>query len=83
MGHPDRTDGYYYRCNDHVKFPFQPTKGALERVKRIYGYLMKMHNATIRFRTEDPDYSNLPPNNYDWDLTVYKGVKEEIPENMP
>ena len=64
-------------------FRSNPRKGHLERCKRIYGYLFKMRNATIRFRTEEPDYSNLPPSDYDWDMSVYKGATEEIPATMP
>ena len=64
-------------------FRTNPQKGHLDRVKRICGYLLKMRNATIRFRTDEPDYSNLPPNDYDWDMSVYKGATEEIPSTMP
>lgn len=41
-------------------FRAAPRKGHLERVKRIYGYLSKFKHATIRVRTKEPDYSDIP-----------------------
>ena len=41
-------------------FRVNPRVGHLERLKRIYGYLSKMDSATIRIRTDKPDYSDLP-----------------------
>ena len=31
----------------------------------------------------EPDYSNLPHKEYDWQRTVYGGAKEEIPHDIP
>ena len=59
-------------------FRTNPRVGHMERCKRIYGYLYKMRNATIRFHTEEPDFSGLPPNDYEWDMLVYKGATEEL-----
>jgi hypothetical protein len=39
--------------------------GHLNRLKRIYGYLLKMKHASIRVRTEEPDFSNLSDNAHD------------------
>jgi hypothetical protein len=37
-----------------------------------------MKHASIRVRTEEPDYSDLPDNVYDWTYTVYDGKVEEL-----
>jgi hypothetical protein len=37
-----------------------PCQGHLERAKRICSYLYQMRHTTIRFRTHEPDYSDLP-----------------------
>ena len=55
----------------------------LECVKRIYGYLSKMKHATIRVRTGEPDYSDIPDRMYDWATTIYGEVKELVPDNLP
>ncbi len=47
-------------------FRAAPRKGHLERVKRIYGYLAKMKHASIRIRTDEPDYSDLPEMEFEW-----------------
>ena len=64
-------------------FRAAPRKGHLERVKRIYGYLAKFKDSTIRIRTEEPDYSDLPDPEYSWAYTVYGDSKEMIPEDAP
>ena len=65
------------------RFRFTPKIGHLERMKRIYGYLVKTKHYAIRKRTKEPDYSHLPKLNYDWTRTVYGNVKEEIPKDIP
>ena len=47
-------------------FRSAPRRGHLERAKRIVAYLCKMKNATICFRTREPDYSDTPIPTYDW-----------------
>ena len=37
----------------------------------------------LRFRLHEPDYSNLPHIEYDWQRTVYEGAREEIPHDIP
>ena len=64
-------------------FRAAPRRGHLERVKRIYGYLSKMRHAAIRVRTEIPDYSDLPTNEYEWARSVYGETKEIIPKDTP
>ena len=60
-----------------------PRKGHLDRAKRIYSYLAKMRHATIRVRTNEPDYSGLPEQDNDWTYTAYGNVKEQIPHDLP
>ena len=60
-----------------------PRIGHLERVKRVCGYLHKMKEACIRFRTGLPDYSDLNIPHYEWGDSVYGCPKEEIPQDAP
>ena len=64
-------------------FRVAPRQGHLERAKRLYGYLSKMRDAVIRIRTEEPDYSGLPDQDFDWAYSVYGAVKEIIPHDAP
>jgi hypothetical protein len=64
-------------------FRAAPRKGHLERLKRMYGYLSKMRNAAIRIRTDEPDYSDIPDQDFDWAYTVYGNVEEIVPEDIP
>ena len=65
------------------RFRQQPRIGHLERLKKIVGYLANFPHGALRFRLHEPDYSNLPHKEYDWQRTVYEGVKEEIPHDIP
>ena len=60
-----------------------PRKGHLERVQRIYGYVLNTKHYSTRYRTEEPDYSYLPNMKHDWSYTVYGNVQEVIPNNCP
>ena len=64
-------------------FRAAPRQGHLERVKRICGYLSKMKHGVIRFRTGEPDYSDLEEPPADWTYSVYGEVKEEVPKDAP
>ena len=65
------------------RFRQQPRIGHLERLKKIFGYLANFPHGTFRFRLHEPDYSNLPHKEYDWQRTVYTSAKEEIPHDIP
>ena len=65
------------------RFRQQPRIGHLERLKKIVGYLANFPHGALRFRLHEPDYSNLPHKEYDWQRTVYEGEKEEIPHDIP
>jgi hypothetical protein len=56
-------------------FRMAPRVGHLNRLNRIYGYLLKMKHASIRVRTEEPDYSDLPDNVHAWKYSVYGKVE--------
>ena len=65
------------------RFRQQPRIGHLGRLKKIIGYLANFPHGSLRFRLHEPDYSNLPHREYDWQRTVYAGAKEEIPYDIP
>ena len=65
------------------RFRQQPRIGHLERLKKIVIYLANFPHGALRFRLHEPDYSNLPHKEYDWQRTVYEGAKEEIPHDIP
>ena len=64
-------------------FRAQPREGHLEAVKNIYGYLTRMKEGTIRYRTDMPNLSDMEFEEYDWSRTVYAGSTEEYPSNLP
>ena len=63
-----------YRC--------QPRIGHMNRLKRIFGFLKQYKSCSIKFRTEEPDYSKYKSKDMNWKY-VYGDVEEEIPTNMP
>ena len=65
------------------RFRSAPRKGHLERLQRIYGYVLKTKHYSTRYRTEEHDYSYLPNMKYDWSYTVYGNVREIIPTTVP
>ena len=65
------------------RFRQQPRVGHLARLKRIIGYLPNFLHGCLRFRTHEPDYSNLPHKEYDCQRTVYSGAKEEVLHDIP
>ena len=65
------------------RFRVAPRQGHLDRLKRMCGYLRQSSNGAIRYRTEAPDYSGLPSQEFDWSRSIYGNVKEEIPGNIP
>ena len=60
-----------------------PRVGHLERMKRIYGYLMRFKTGTIRIRTGIPDFSDLKYEQHDWSRSTYAGAKEFFPTISP
>jgi len=65
------------------RFRAMPRQGDLDRVKRIHGCLSKMRHATIKIRTDAPDYSDVPVKLHDWECSCCADAKEEIPLDAP
>ena len=64
-------------------FRAEPRQGHLDRIKRVYGYVSKMKDGAIRYRTGMPDVSDLKFAEQDWSQSAYAGSKEEVPQDMP
>ena len=65
------------------RFRSAPRKGHLERLQRIYRYVLKTKHYSTRYRTEVPDYTYLPDMKYDWSYTVYGNTQEILPHDCP
>ena len=65
------------------RFRSTPRKGHLERLQRIYGYVLKTKHYSTRYRTEEPDYTYLPDMKHDWSYTVNGNTQEIIPHDCP
>jgi len=63
-------------------FRCMPRRGHMDQLKRIYGYLFHMSQAAIRFRVDEPDYSGLHDQVFDW-ATVYGDVSELVSDDTP
>ena len=55
----------------------------MDRLKRIFSYAIRTKDYAIRFRTDQPDYSFLPDQDFDWTFSVYGNVQEILPDDMP
>jgi hypothetical protein len=47
-------------------FRTAPRQGHLSRLRRMVGYVCRMKDAAIRYRVNEPDYSDLPGVSQDW-----------------
>ena len=65
------------------RFRAAPRQGHMDRLKRIYSYAIRTKDYAIRFRTDQPDYSFLPDQDFDWTYSVYGNVEEILPDDMP
>jgi hypothetical protein len=52
-------------------------------VKWMYGYLSKMKDGIVCIWTGEPDYSNLPDQEFDWERSVYGNVSKVLPSDAP
>jgi len=52
-------------------------------VCRIHGYLRKFKFGINRIRTDEPDYSDIPKKEFDWEYTCYSGAEEQVPDDAP
>lgn len=61
------------------KFRRAPRRGHLNKMKRIYGYLCKVWHYKLRFRVDEPDYSNVQTiQDHDRKRTFYGKHQEDI-----
>ena len=63
------------------RFRAAPRQGHMDRLKRIYAYAIRTKEYAVRFRTNQPDYSFLLDQDFDWMYFVYGDVHE--PDDMP
>ena len=64
------------------RFRAASRQGHMDRLKRIYSYAIRTKDYAIRFRTDQPDYSFLPDQDFDWTYPVYGNVQEILPDDM-
>ena len=48
------------------RFRAAPRQGHMDRLKRIYFYAIRTKDYVTRFRTDQPDYSFLTDQDFDW-----------------
>ena len=65
------------------RFRAQPRSRHLERLKRIYVYVIRTKDYATRLRTTEPDYFYLPDQNFGWAHTIYGHAQEIIPYDIP
>ena len=59
-----------------------PRQGHMYAMKRVFGYLKSNYKFSMKYNTEEPDFSMHKIEDYDW-FPLYGEVKEELPYNMP
>lgn len=75
----------HHACMIMSRFRAAPRKGHLQAVARIFGYLSNYRTASIKFRTDVPNYDkfiNEQPAEHDWTY-IYGKVKELVPDGLP
>ena len=65
------------------RFRAEPTEGHWKMLQRILGYLRHTKEAAIRFRPSMPKYNDFMAPTYDWDQSVYRGIEDDIPKDVP
>ena len=61
----------------------QPRQRHLERLQRIYAYVIRTKDYATRFRITEPDYSYLSEQNFNWAHNVDGHVQEIIQNDIP
>ena len=61
------------------RFRAAPRQGHMDRLKTIYSYAIRTKDCATSLRTEQPDYSFLPDQAFDWTYSVYGNVHEILP----
>ena len=64
-------------------FRAQPRVGHLERVKRVYAYLINHRHYRIRFDVKRPNHDHTPVPTHDWSNTAYGNGVEKLPDDAP
>ena len=59
------------------RFRAAPRKGYIDRLKRIYSYAIRTKDYAIRFRSDQPVYSFLLDQDFDWKYSVHGNVHEK------
>ena len=77
------TFGLHAHVASMSRFQAAPGQGHIDRLKRIYAYAIRTKDYAVRFRTDQPDYSFLPEQDYDWTCSVYGDIHEILPDGMP
>ena len=82
---PIASMNYKWTINLHDGYPlFQVMKQeGYTTPKRIVGYLLFLPDGANRFRTEEPDFSSLKDQEYDWTKSIYSRTCEQIPHDIP
>ena len=65
------------------RFRGAPRQRHMDRLKRIYADAIRTKDYAGRFRTDQPYYSFLPEQDFDWTYSVYGDVHEILPDDMP
>ena len=52
------------------------------RLKRIYACAIRIKDYAVSVRTDQPDYSFLPEQDFDWTYSVYGDDHEILPDDM-
>ena len=65
------------------RFRAAPRQGHMDGLKMIYTYSTRTKDYAIRFRSDQPDYSLLPDQDFDWTYSVYGNDQEILPDDMP
>jgi hypothetical protein len=65
------------------RFKAEQRIGHLNRLKRIYGYLKKFASAAIRVRLLEPDFGELPDQDFDWCHSIYGHLRELVLKDAP
>ena len=65
------------------RFRGAPRQGHMDRLKMIYSYTIRTKDYAIRFRADQPDYSFLPHQDFDWTYSVYGNDNEILPDDIP
>ncbi len=70
-------------CVTMSSFRAAPRINHLERLKRIYGYLLDTKNGALTLGTAMPDFSKFHDQMHDWARSIYGNVTAEIPDDIP